>query len=251
MTIWPHVTISKKYTRGKVFLDSICIALFILTVVMSVRTVIYLSGTSLDSDASSELVLAEHLAETNRILSEDWIYSTELRVIDTQLVNSLLFRLTDNWRTVRIASGLIHQFLLSLSFFFLCWKSKISLRSSLLSGSILLLPISIAYGRIVLYHNYYVPHIAFSFFSIGLLLGAMNKRSKLDTILLLIIAYLSGLKGVRQLLITFAPAMLMFILRALILERKQPIISLNTFKDVLVPSAALLCCGGGSCATAY
>ena len=43
-------------------------------------------GAFLDADMASELTLAQHLAETGRLISRDWLYSTEVRVLNTQLV---------------------------------------------------------------------------------------------------------------------------------------------------------------------
>ena len=40
----------------------------------------------LDSDDSAEMILAELLSREGGILSKNWYYSTELRVLNTQLV---------------------------------------------------------------------------------------------------------------------------------------------------------------------
>ena len=47
---------------------------------------------NIDADNSSEMVLAKLLAEEKTFLSTNWFYSTELRVLNTQLVLSMLFR---------------------------------------------------------------------------------------------------------------------------------------------------------------
>lgn len=229
------------------FPTTICGLFLLFVFLLSIYAVTYLSKNSIDSDASSELILAEHLAKTNQILSRDWTYSTELRIIDTQILNSLLFRLTDNWQHIRIGSGLIHQMILLLSYLFFCRKSHFSLKASLLTCSLLLLPINVAYGRIVLYHNYYVPHIAFSFLTVGLLIGALenkNKHRTIDTLLLFAIAFLSGLKGVRHLLITFVPLLMVFTIRAFIriYKQKQRFFSKETIHMFTLPVVSLIFC---------
>lgn len=50
--------------------NRVCAAVFVFAVIFTILTTWHMSGTLLDSDASSELVLAEHLAETGRILSD-------------------------------------------------------------------------------------------------------------------------------------------------------------------------------------
>ena len=50
---------------------------------------LYLNGRIdrlLDSDMSSEMILGQLLARNNGILSDQWYYSTELRVLNTQLI---------------------------------------------------------------------------------------------------------------------------------------------------------------------
>ena len=57
---------------------------------------LYLNGRIdrlLDSDMSSEMILGQLLARNNGILSDQWYYSTELRVLNTQLIYALFFRL--------------------------------------------------------------------------------------------------------------------------------------------------------------
>ena len=225
----------------------ICGLLLLVVFLLSARTVLYMSGTTFDSDTSSDLVLAEHLAKTNQLISKDWSYSTEIHLLDSQLINSLLFRLTDNWQYVRIGSGLIQQILLLLSYFFLCRKAHFSLNSTLFTGSLLLLPINVAYGRVVLYHCFYTSYIIISFLVIGLLIGVLENSSKhapAEFILLLVLSFLCGLRGVRLLLLIFAPLMITFSIRLFLLIhiRKQPFISKQTIRMMAVPTVALLFC---------
>ena len=63
---------------------------------MFVIYIVYLNAHAtqhLDSDMSSEMVLAKLLAGEGGILSENWYYSTELRVLNIQIVLSFFFRI--------------------------------------------------------------------------------------------------------------------------------------------------------------
>ena len=57
----------------------------------------------LDADMASEQLLANLLAQEGGVMSTNWYYSTELRVLNTQLVMAPLFRLFTSWHTVRVA----------------------------------------------------------------------------------------------------------------------------------------------------
>ena len=46
---------------------------------------------NVDADNSSEMVLSRLLADEGTFFSRNWFYSTELRVLNTQIVLSLLF----------------------------------------------------------------------------------------------------------------------------------------------------------------
>ena len=84
---------------------------------------LYLNGRIdrlLDSDMSSEMILGQLLARNNGILSDQWYYSTELRVLNTQLIYALFFRLSSNWHFVRMASTLVLWCVLIASYGVLC-----------------------------------------------------------------------------------------------------------------------------------
>ena len=55
----------------------------------------------LDSDMSSELVLSHLLRQEHKIVTQDWFYSTELRVFNIHWAFTPLFFLFDNWLKVR------------------------------------------------------------------------------------------------------------------------------------------------------
>lgn len=102
---------------GKFFLKALPWVWFAL---MFVIYMIYLNAHAtqhLDSDMSSEMVLAKLLAGEGGILSENWYYSTELRVLNTQIVLSLFFRIFNSWHMVRIFSSAVLMLILLASFF--------------------------------------------------------------------------------------------------------------------------------------
>lgn len=210
--------------------------LFFAAVMLSIGTTYYVTGHILDSDASSELVLAHHLSQIRQPFSTDWIYSTELRVLNTQLIYAPLFCFLDNWHMVRFFGTLILQTIYIASFFYLIYEAGYGKDVFYLGASLLLLPVSVTYGRIVLYHCYYIPHIALSFFILALTLG-FSKETSWKSLLfafrfcaLILFSFFGGLGGVRQLMITHAPLLLSIVTLAFIQDSHN-----NTAK-----SAALL-----------
>ncbi len=179
---------------------------FVLSVVFSIVVTYFVTKRCIDADASSELVLAQHLAKTGQILSTDWIYSTELRVFNTQLIYAPLFLLFNNWHLIRFFGSVIMQGILVLCFYLFTRMININRKVFYLSSALFLLPISVCWGRIVLYHCYYIPHIAISLLVVGLTFA--SGRYKLRLLLLSLISFVGGLGGIRQLMMTHVPILL-------------------------------------------
>lgn len=194
-------------------LDCLLLILFLLVAVLSINTVYHTSLQLLDSDTSSELVLAQHLHDTGRIVSSDWFYSTELVVLNSHVILAPLFSLFSDWRKIRFFGVLITHVILLVSFWYLCKSASLKRRSYFLGGTLLLLPTSVAYGRIVLYNFHYAFNVAIGFLLVALTLAFMKDTLKKGNYvwkvahlsLLLLLSFVSGMSGVRQIAITHVP----------------------------------------------
>lgn len=189
------------------------------SIALSVITLWSTSQNLLDSDSSSEMVLAQHLYEKGGILSEDWYYSTEIRAFYTQLVFTPLFALFDDWSTVRFAGTVILHLVLLASYGCMVHAAGMKRKAFYIGGSLLLMPISVAYGRIVLYQVSYILCIAVGFLMTALVLYIMKDvRCKrfgwlaLHTVILLALAFVSALNGYRQIAITQVPLALVAVI---------------------------------------
>lgn len=188
--------------------------LFWISVVLGLITTCYVTEHYLDSDTSSTLVFAEHLASIGKLFSQDWMYSTSIEVVDCHLIYMPLFLLLDNWKLVRLIGTLIMQAIYLTSYAFMLRQAGVSKRVFYLSASLLLLPVSVAYGRIVLYHCFYIPLLTVDFFILGMVFRCVKVQNwkkatpYFSVILLGILSVLGGLGGVRQLMILHAPMVL-------------------------------------------
>ena len=163
----------------------------------------------LDADMSSELVLGKLLSEEGGILSKNWYYSTELRVINNQIVFALLFHLLKSWAAVRTVGSVVLFALLAVSCLFAMRSLDIDWDISFISTGILLLPLSVSYQYAVLNGLFYIPHIVISFVSLGLFLKNCRAQTVVKKRLFLlvsaIVAILGGLGGIRQLFVFYVP----------------------------------------------
>lgn len=169
---------------------------------------IFCRGAYLDSDMSSELMLAELLSREGGIISKNWYYSTELRVLNTQLVFAPLFLLFDNWHTVRVVGTLILWGILLASYWWLLKGLDLN-RWFCLTAGFFLLPFSTDHFKFTVLGTYYIPHISISLVSMGLMMRLNDKSPARDNRILLsigcLLAIAAGLGGIRQLAVLYVP----------------------------------------------
>ena len=165
----------------------------------------------LDSDMSSEMVLGKLLAEENRPVTDSWYYSTEIRVLNTQLLYAFFFRFTQSWKAVRMLATVVLHLLLTGSVYYFGYRAGYR-KQAFLMASVALFPLSIHYFYAMLMGCYYVPHIVISFMTMGFCMGFMKNGRKHFLIVSGILAFLAGLGGIRQIVILYFPLLVAMIL---------------------------------------
>ena len=207
----------------------LCVAVLLAAIVITAVTSWTVSTTLLDSDTSSELILGEKLAREGGILSSSWFYSTELQVIDCQIIYAFFFRLFSDWSLVRFLSSFVMQLMMLGSFGFLARQARIPVNRFCLAGAALLLPFSVTYGRIVLFHNYYAFHVILAMLTVGLYLGIVRRAGEgkfwkrwgfwVCLAAEAAVSFCAGLNGVRQLMVCTVPLLGSAVLCAMLAER--------------------------------
>ncbi len=191
---------------GKI-LSLLLLAIFFFLTIYYVRENLYYM---LDSDQSSELILGRLLAKEGGILSKNWYYSTELRVLNTNLFYAFFFRFTDNWRHVRLLSYICMYIILLLTYFFM--EKALGIKKYIcLFAIILMLPFSVDYYVYVLQGGYYLPHLSIAFLTIALLAVFARKSGGAKygiAFFSFVLAFLSGLGGPRQVFVLYFPLFL-------------------------------------------
>lgn len=166
----------------------------------------------IDSDCSSEMVLARLLAEEGGILSKNWYYSTEIRVLNTQLVWAVLFRFIDDWHMVRVLGTAFCYGVMVLSYLYMCKQLGMSKTAAYLSAMVILLPTSEVYRNYVLVNAAYVIYFIYSFTLFGLLLFLTKATNWLNVVMgivaLTIVSIFAGISGLREFLVFFIPVLM-------------------------------------------
>jgi hypothetical protein len=170
----------------------------------------------LTSDDASEMVLGKLLAEENVLVSRQWHYSTEIRLVYQTLFSMPLFKLfgsLDNWAFIRAATIFLNNALLLATYMFMTWQVNIRNKWICLSAIFLLAPLSRGYWDIVSFGGYYVFFIVQNFCCLGLFFRLVrssptNRRFRGEFILFSVLSLILGTQGIRSLLNIQIPLML-------------------------------------------
>ncbi|AEE15745.1 hypothetical protein Trebr_0297 [Treponema brennaborense DSM 12168] len=181
-------------------------ALFVLCAFFTLFCSYTRGNQVIDSDMASEILLAKECFLKKSFWPRSWNYSTEIRLLNTQILTAPVFAFTSNWFLVKTISGLMLCLLLPLALLFLLSQLKIrSVWMRLLSCLLIFCPWSGEMWRIVQFGNYYIPHIAIGFVYVGLFLALAYselsvKKHHIFLITFFIVAFVSGLSGIRYIL---------------------------------------------------
>ena len=185
-------------------------AVFLILCFFLYRYTVY----TIDSDASSELVLARQLAGEGTILTKNWLYGSELRVFYSQLIFAPLFALFDDWSMVRMAGTVLMLLCLVSGFYYFCRETE-SRRCFPLAAVLLLLPLSRIYFDVLFKFTYYLPHVIMGFVIPAAVLHYTRKSPRLvgrgglaPLALALLLSFAIGLNGIRMLMTLYVPLML-------------------------------------------
>jgi len=173
---------------------------------ISVGIFAYAGCENLNSDMSSEMVLANLLNEEGKLISENWFYSTELRVISMVPVYQLGLLLFDSWKLARIFSVAVILAGLAASYVYLMRSLGFG-RSTVYYAAGLLLPTSLYSMFLMVYGLCYTVYIIVIFVLLAIIVRMQQGRfHKIPGyILLFVVSFLNGLNGVRMLMMFAAP----------------------------------------------
>ena len=166
----------------------------------------------IDSDMAAEMIFSRLLAQEGKwIATENWYYSTEFRVLYTQLIMVPLFHLLEDWHVIRVLTNLI-TYLLMLGAYFYCLKPlKVRRSTVIFSSVILLLPFSETFLTHMQLGNTYMWHVILILLAFGMFLRLSQPwEGKTAGKIVTGIAYMAlslvcGLSGVRYMLALQVP----------------------------------------------
>lgn len=172
---------------------------------------------NLTADDSSEMVFAAQLNEEGGFLTDNWLYSTELRVVGPTPVFRLGLRLFEPWHAARTFAVAVVLLLVIAACLFMMRQLGLW-QAAPWFAVVLALPFSAAYAYIVLFGCHYAVHLALSFVIVGLTARYAQRgleKGWPGLLLLAALGFVCGLGGVRMLTMIVVPMAAAAVLLAL------------------------------------
>ena len=161
-----------------------------------------------DSDLASEMILSDLLNKEGTIISHNWFYSTELKVVNLQWFYSLgLLIFPNDWHLARTFGMAITLALFAAAMLFFVKCAGLG-RAGLWMVGTLLWPFGQHYLVYAIYGGYYLVYTFFYMLVLALVLRSLNadkKHCALQWVLACVITAVAGMNGVKQLMVFHAP----------------------------------------------
>lgn len=161
-----------------------------------------------DSDLASEMILSDLLNKEGTIISHNWFYSTELKVVNLQWFYRLgLLIFPNDWHLARTFGMAITLALFAAAMLFFVKCAGLG-RAGLWMVGTLLWPFGQHYLVYAIYGGYYLVYTFFYMLVLALVLRSLNadkKHCAQQWVLACVITAVAGMNGVKQLMVFHAP----------------------------------------------
>ena len=170
----------------------------------------------LNSDMSSELVLAKLMSQNNNILVKGWYYSTEIRVVYMTQIAAFFFEFITDYHMVRILTNFVQYAMLFGCFWFFMKQIGFKKITIIWAEVILFLPISYEYFTILEIGTFYITTLCMIliFWGSYIILQRKNVTSLGNrwVIILYLISFIQGMTSIRWFVVTIFPLGLICVL---------------------------------------
>lgn len=197
----------------------------------------------IDSDMAAEMIFSRQIAkEGGLIATENWYYSTEFRVLYTQLFMVPLFHIFEDWAVIRTITNILTYLLMLGSYYYFMKPFRMSKTAVVLSSVLLLLPFSETFVTHMQMGNTYMPHVIIVFFCFGMFLRLAEQekifvwKKSVLAIAYILLSVVCGMSGVRYMLALQVPLVLTsvcYLMKSEAFGSLRKEISLNNVKAVL------------------
>ena len=165
------------------------------------------------SDTTAEVVLSKLLAEEGSLLSKNWFYSTEIRIVYTHLIMIPLFWLFSDYTLVKFISVFICYAILIFAYYMFGKRFSMERKWHFLCLALLFAPLSNEYLDMMFIGCFYTAQTICMYLVLSFMLKekTAGKTRILRAVLLCVTALILGLSGLRYLASLYLPMVLAYV----------------------------------------
>ena len=217
--------------------------LFALTVLALGAFCIFCPDNLMHSDTTAEVVLSKLLAEEGGLLSKNWFYSTEIRIVYSHLIMIPLFWIFSDYTLVKFISVFIFYILLLYAYYMLGKRFYMERKWHFLCLALLFAPLSNEYLDMMFVGCFYTSQVICTYLVLSFVMKKEKGRkgTMLRGILLCVSALILGLSGLRYLASLYLPMLLayLFVVLAEPGEQKKENVRAILFSGVMTGFAGV------------
>lgn len=205
----------KKYCKEKENITTVTF-LFVNLLLIGALCLFFLlkPDNLMHSDTTAEVILSKLLADENKLITKSWYYSTEIRIIYSQLIMMPLFKVFSNYRFVKTLSIFIFYILLTAAYVYVGKKYELNRPCLLLGLAFLFTPLSNEYLDMMFIGCFYTSQVICTFLVLGMFVKKSGKKTSYASLIFLTgLGFFLGLSGLRYLASLFMPFIIAFIIR--------------------------------------
>ncbi len=205
--------------------------------------------TYLDGDKASELLLARRQADTHSLIQMDWIYSTEVRVVQVNLLYALAFLFTDSFKWARIFGNTAGLALAMAACAYLCRKLRLSWGRALSAAAMIPMTASVLYGNAVAIGGYYIAHIALFFWMAGVWVSVCSAGKRRSVVTFLLLSAGAGFLSVRYVLCIVCPMVVVAAMEMMLAPNEGRVLRDYGMRQGRITAAGFIACVAGYAAS--
>lgn len=219
--------------------DLAALALVLLTLAGLVLYCTFFLDNLMHSDTTAEVILSKLLADENKLITKNWFYSTEIRIVYSQLIMMPLFKIFTDYKLVKLLSIFIFYLLLLWAFWMITKRFCAKPGVIFLGLALLLAPLSNEYLDMMYIGCFYTSQTICTYLVLSYVIKKKpaTKNWLLQDVALSVFAFILGLSGLRYLASLYLP---MFLATCFILlmektaEKKQSLWGIAFTADQLL-----------------
>lgn len=196
----------------------------------------------LDGDMAGELALGHWQAKTGSLVQMDWMYTTELRIISTNLLYALAFLLDVSCAAARMIGNTLGLALLMGACALLLRRAGLGWGAALAAASALALTAGPVYGYTMTVGGVYIFHCLFGYLAALLWLRACGDSSRRAAWAYALLCAAESFLSVRYVLCFICPALLLALLEALTARETSAALTGERRRTLVRTGFGFACC---------